>query len=186
MASRLSDRGRRGALAIAFAVFGTSALAGCGIGSPGEAAATPAPIPSQLVSGTIELARSSVEGALRRLELGLIVPPVAFRPAESAALIDVPRGIYQAVLANDPESGFIAIYEFPDPAAAYEAGRAQADWLGSGPGAVQNPSGTSHVLRVIGNTLVVYSFRPDGPSGERAVDVATALESIGQGLAIPR
>lgn len=187
MASRVSDRLRRDllTLAVTFAMIGAIGLAGCGIGAPEEGAPTPAPVASQDVSGTIELARGVVETALRRLELGLIVPTIPFRPAESTALIDVPRGIYQAVLAGDPGGGFIAIYEFPDPATAYEAGRFQAAWLGSGPGAIQNQAGTSHVLRLVGNTLIFYGYRPDGPSGSRAVDVATALESIGQGIAIP-
>jgi hypothetical protein len=186
MAPRVSDRVRGNAVAIAFATLAAIGLAGCGIGAPEEGAPTPTPVASQDVSGTIELSRGVVETALRRLELGLIVPTIPFRPAESTALIDVPRGVYQAVLAGDPDGGFIAIYEFPDPAAAYDAGRAQAAWLGSGPGAIQNRAGTSHVLRQVGNTLVVYGYRPDGPSGSRAVDVATALESIGQGIAIPR
>jgi len=186
LVAQLRNRLPRGGLALAFAALASIAFAGCGIGAPEEAVSTPVPIASQSVSQTIELTRGAVETALRRLELGLIVPTVPFRPAESTALIDVPRGVYQAVLANDPDAGFVAIYEFPDPAAAFEAGRAQAGWLGSGPGAIQNPSGTSHVLRLIGNTLILYTYRPDGPAGARAADVATALESIGQGIAIPR
>lgn len=182
----MSGRVRGAAFAIMLAALGSVTLAGCGIGAPEEVPPTPAPSASQDVSGAIELARGAVESALRRLEIGLIVPNVPFRPAESTALIDVPRGVYQAVLADEPGNGYLAIYEFPDPAAAYEAGRAQAAWLGSGPGAVQNPPGTSHVLRQVGNTLVFYTYRPDGPSGSRAVDVATGLESIGQGIDVPR
>jgi hypothetical protein len=185
MAPRVSDRVRGHALAIAFATLAAIGLAGCGIGAPEEGAPTPTPVASQDVSGAIELARGVVETALRRLELGRSCRrPCSGRPSRPPDRR--PRGVYQAVLAGDPAGGFIAIYEFPDPAAAYDAGRAQAAWLGSGPGAIQNPAGTSHVLRQVGNTLVVYGYRPDGPSGPRAVDVATALESIGQGIAIPR
>ncbi len=161
-------------------------LAGCGIGAPGGVAATPSALPQASVSGSIELAHRTIETALRSRELGLIVPTVPFRPAESSALTDVARAVYQVVLADDPGGGFVVIYEFPDPGAAYAAGVIQAAWLASGPGAIQYPAGTTHVLRQLGNTLLSFSYVASASPESRAAEVATVLESVGQGITSPR
>jgi len=167
---------------LSFALAGV--VAGCGIGSPGSVTSTPSPLPEERLSGGIEVTRGIVEAALRSKELGLIRATVPFRPAESAALIDAPQGVFQIVLAGDPDAGFLVIYEFPDPSAAHDAGLAQAAWLASGPGAIQAPPDTRYVLRRVGNALVLFGWSPGTSPDPRIADVATALESVGQGIPV--
>ncbi len=170
---------------MAVALAATILLAACGIAAPGEASASaPAPSPSQVVSGAIELTRAAVESALRSQDLGLIVPQTPFRPPESTALLDVPRGVYQVILADDPTGGYLAIYEFPDPATAHAAGVAQAAWLASGPGSVYFPPGTTHVIRQVGNTLVTFSYPPSDAPDARAPKAAAALASVGLPISV--
>ncbi len=159
-------------------------VAGCGIGSPGTVAPTPSPPPEERLSGGIEVTRGIVEAALRAKEFGLIRAKVPFRSAESTALIDAWRGVFQVVLAGDPDGGFLVIYEFPDPSAAYGAGLAQAAWLASGPGAIQAPPDTRYVLRQVGNTLVLFGWSLATSPDPRTAEVATALDAVGQGIPV--
>jgi hypothetical protein len=106
-----------------------------------------------------------------------------FRPPESPALIDAARAVYQIVLPDDPSGGYVVIYEFPDSGAARAAGLTQAAWLASGPGTVNFPPGTTHVIRQLANTVVTFSNPPGGSPDAGAAKAADALASLG--LAIP-
>ena len=171
----------RGLAALALAGL----VAACGIAAPNEAASPAADAaPTQSLSAAIELTRAAVEAALRSVDLALVEPRLAFRPPESPALIDVPRGVFQVVLADDPAGGFVVIYELPSPDAANVAGLAQAAWLSSGPGAVQAPLGTRHVIRQVGATLVTFSYPPSDAADARAPEVAAALEAVGHGIPV--
>ncbi|MFM2106574.1 MAG: hypothetical protein RL338_1606 [Chloroflexota bacterium] len=180
---RLAAPGRALALPL---VLGLAALvlAACGIGSPNVALPTPTPPPLERLSGTIEVTRGTVEAALRAEGIGLIRPTTPFRPPEAPELIELPRGVFQAVLPADPAGGLLVVYELPDPAAAWVAAQAQAAWLGSGPGAVQFPPGTRHVVRAIGSTVVVASLKPEAPDPAAAV-VLDRLETLGRGAPVP-
>ena len=162
------------------------AIAGCGLAAPTDFAATPSAAPQERISGAIELTRGVVELALKAADFGLIRPTVPFRPAESTALIDAPRGVFQVVLGDDPNGGFLVIYELPDPAAAYTAGLAQATWLASGPGAVQARPDTQYVIRNVGNTLVLFGWSPSNSPDARTAELAKVLESVGQGIPVSR
>jgi hypothetical protein len=161
-------------------------VAGCGGGgSPGgaQSSATDA-LPSYSLS--IADARGQVARALARSGLQLIDARQPFRPPESAALAQAPRGIFQVVLPDDPSHGFIVIYEFRDEASAATAGREQAAYLGSGPGRVQFPPDTQHLVRQAGTTVVVYSWSPANSSDSRAPAILADLSTVGTGIAVPR
>lgn len=181
-------RSRRPALALvgALLVGGLAGgiLAGCGIGAPNVPVATDTPAPLASLSGTIELTRGMVESALKDRGIGLIQPNAPFTPPQDASLVDVPRGVFQAVLGEDPAAGYIVIYELPDPASAFTAAETQATWIASGPGAVQFTPGTAHVIRVVGNTVVTFSRSPEARDPHEA-DVAAALETLGRGVPVP-
>jgi hypothetical protein len=178
---------RRQVLAVAAGVLVAGALlAGCGVAAPSEAVPLASPSASrQPASASIELTRSAVEAALKSRELGLIVPQEPFRPPESTALIDAPRAVYQVVLPDDPTGGYLVIYDFPNPDAAHAAGVAQAAWLASGPGTVNFPPGTTHVIRQVGTTLVTFSYPPQEAPDSRAAAAAEALDAVGQGIPVP-
>ncbi len=163
------------------------ALAGCGIAAPSELPpASPSAVPQASLSGSIELTRGLVEAALKASDFGLIRPQVPYRPPESPALIDIPRAVFQVVLGQDPNGGFLVIYEFPDSPTAWAAGLAQARWLASGPGAIQFPLDERHVLRQLGTTLVTFSWSPSNAPDPRTGEIATALEAVGQGIPVQR
>ncbi len=110
----------------------------------------------------------------------------SIRPPESARLRDAPRALYQAVLPDQPDAGFIVVYEFADAAAATDAGNEEAGYLGTGPARVEAPLGTQYVLRALGPTLIVFQWLPAASSDPTASQIAAALATIGIGFAVPR
>jgi hypothetical protein len=93
--------------------------------------------------------------------------------------------VYQVVLPDQPDAGFIVVYEFPDAAAATDAGNEEAGYLGTGPARVEAPLGTQYVLRALGPTLIVFPWLPAASSDPTAANVAAALGTIGIGFAVP-
>ena len=77
------------------------------------------------------------------------------------------------------------MYDLGDVARAAAAGADQAAYLASGPGKVQTPIGTRHVIRQLGPTIVLYSWHPDSAEDPRAPDIQTALESLGTEIPVP-
>ncbi len=146
-------------------------------------------------SGTLGPARTAGAAAAQtRLELVRVLGErnlvlrdgeIPFRPPEDATFTTTPRALYQVVLPDAPSEGFIVVYEFPDPAAAAEAATDQAAYLASGPGRVQVPFGARHVIRLVGSTVVFYSWVPEGVADQRQPDIQPALERLGTGVPVP-
>lgn len=181
----LPTRRTRGAIAaLAFLVACATLLAACGIAAPNVPVATDTPEPLGTLSGSIEVTRGAIEAALKDRGVGLIRPNAPYTPPQDASLVDVPRGVFQAVLGQDPAAGYIVVYELPDPALAFTAAQTQATWIASGPGAVQFTPGTTHVIRVVGNTVVTFSRSPEARDPHEA-DVVAALETLGKGVPVP-
>jgi hypothetical protein len=163
-------------------------LAGCGIAArPAETdlsapSAGPATTPGPAAAQTGELVRTTLRSA--GFQLG--PPQVPFRPAESPRLAAAARRVFQVQLAEDPTHGYIVVYELPDPAAAANAGREQAEYLATGPGRIQFPPDSRHVLRRVGTTLVFYSWSPVNSPAERVPRIADALATVGEEIPIVR
>ena len=164
----------------AFAVALALVLAGCADldAKPSQGPAA-TPIGSPALGASAEATRQAVFGALGRQNL--IVAPTAtpFRPPEAAPLADAPRNVYQVTLPSAPEEGFIVVYELPTATDAIAAAGAQRDYLATGPGRVQAPPGTDHVIQQLGPTVIVYDWVPGGSPDEAAPRVAEALRTIG-------
>jgi hypothetical protein len=109
----------------------------------------------------------------------------AFRPPEDLTFTTAPRALYQVILPNAPSEGFIVVYEFPDPTVAAEAATDQAAYLATGPARVQSPFGARHILRLVGSTVVMYSWVPEGVADERQPEIQPALETLGVGVPVP-
>ena len=180
MATRL----RRAAIAIATAVL----IGGCGIGGGPSAPAPPAGSsgPGTAVTAAVIQTRTAIAGVLggTAVQLGNATRP--YVPAESARLRKAPRAVYQVTLADQPNAGFVVVYEFSDAAAAVDAGNEEAGYLGTGVGKVQFPPDAQHVLRALGTTLVLYTWSPSASSDPTAASVAAALSTLGIGFAVPR
>jgi hypothetical protein len=101
--------------------------------------------------------------------------------------MDAPRAVYQVVLPQDPEGGYIVVYEFRDAAEAVDAGNEFAGYVGSGgPGKVAFPIDAQHTIRQLGTTLIIYSYSPSTSPDPGSAQTAEALKTIGIGFAPPR
>ncbi len=164
------------------------ALSGCATGTASPAGptypiATPAPMAS--ITPAVAVTRAELVRVLGEQNLVLSDPQVPYRPAEGPALAATPRAIYQVVLPDEPTHGYIAVYDLADQQRAAAAGADQAAYLASGPGKVQTPIGTRHVIRQLGPTIVLYSWNPDGADDPRTPDIQVALETLGTGIPVP-
>lgn len=161
-------------------------LGACSGGGDAVASTAPASLgPASTVTPGIAPTRAELSRVLGELRLTVAEPDVPYRPAEAPTLTGAPRAVYQVILPEDPGAGYIVIYELPDAAAALAAAQEQATYLASGPGRVQTPIGTRHVLRVLGPTVVLYSWHPDAARDPRAPDIEAALETLGTPVDVP-
>jgi hypothetical protein len=108
-----------------------------------------------------------------------------FRPPEDTTFTTTPRALYQVVLPNAPSEGFIVVYEFPDATTAAEAAADQATYLATGPARVQSAVGARHIIRLVGSTVALYSWVPEGATDERQPGIQAALETLGVGVPVP-
>ncbi len=141
--------------------------------------------PERTVSPAVALTRSDLVRVLGERSLNLVDAQVPFRPAEAPTLTDAPRAVYQVILPEDPDGGFIVVYELLDPPTATDAAREQATYLASGPGRVQSALQTVDIIRVVGSTVVLYSWIPETSSDPREPEIQPALETLGLGIPIP-
>ena len=184
-----SHRVRSRALVAAATALWLSAVVvvGCGFGAntaePSLSVVSASPVVT--AGAAAAQTRGEIAAALGGVAVQLGDATTPYRPAESPRLRDAPRAIYQVVLPDQPDAGYIVVYEFPDAAAAVDAGNEQAGYLGTGNGRVQFPLGTQHVLRQLGPTLIFYSWLPAASSDPTAGKVADALNTLGVGFTVP-
>jgi hypothetical protein len=173
-------------------VAGLAFLLGAGISACGPAAqGTPASIPvasvgpAATVGGATAVTRGAIVQALSTVAVQFGDASRPYRPPESGRLRDAARAVYQVVVPDQPDAGFIVVYEFRDEASAVDAGNEEAGYLGTGAARVQQPIGTQHVLRALGPTLIYYAWLPAASTDPTAGNVATALNTIGIGFTVP-
>ena len=163
-------------------------VAACG--PSGAAVITPAPPlatagPTRTVGPVVAQTRTELVRALGGRNLVLQDSAAPFRPPEDARFTVTPRALYQVILPQAPQEGFIVVYEFPDPIAAAEAATAQAAYLATGPAKVQSALGARHIIRLVGPTVVLYSWVPGGAEDPLQPDIQVALETLGTGVTVP-
>ena len=178
MAAGLIGRVRRAILA-GVLVIAAVALAGCANLDAPPTAAPATPVGSPAAGPGAVAARAAVFEALGQSNLIVADSATPFRPPEAAPLAAAPRNVYQVTLPKDPDEGFIVVYELPSDAAASAAAEAQREYLASGPGRVQSPPGTDHVIQQLGPALIVYDWLPADAQDPNAPRVAEALRTIG-------
>lgn len=170
------------------AVLGVAlTVAGCGPGGGVALETFPAGSlgPSGTVGPAVVQTRGELVRALGQRNLVLQDSQAAFRPPEDRRFTETPRALYQVILPDAPTQGFIVVYDFADPTDASGAAAEQARYLATGPARVQSAFGTRHVMRLVGSTVVLYSWVPDGVEDPRQPDIQVALETIGVGVPIP-
>lgn len=191
MAARMSPRlprrdhrtGWSAAVAIAVVTLVATACS-TGGGSP----VTYPPVsarPDLDVSPAVIQTRGLVAAALDDVGLTLRDVETPYRPAEAPMLASAPRAVYQVLLQESPDKGFIVIYEFRDIAVAAQAATEHAAYLASGPGRIQWPLGAHHVIRGVGTTVIVYSWLPGAADDPKTPDIESALETVGAPFQVP-
>lgn len=165
-------------------------VVGLGACAPsGGAVITPPPAatagPTRTVGPVVAQTRAELVRVLGSRNLILQDSVAPFRPPEDARFTTTPRALYQVILPQAPREGFIVVYEFPDPTTAAEAATAQAAYLASGPAKVQSPRGVRHIMRLVGQTVVLYSWVPEGAEDPLQPDIQAALETLGTGVPVP-
>lgn len=155
-------------------------VAACGGTNPSVAPPTAvATKPPGGVGPATEATRAAIFAALGEAQLIVAESPIPYRPAEAATLAAAPRSVYQVTLPAEPSNGFIVLYELEDAVAATEAAREQHAYLVSGPGRVQYPLGTAHVLQQLGPTVIYYTWLPAASVDPAAPRIAEALRTVG-------
>jgi len=131
--------------------------------------------------------RATLNQVLRALDAAGFEAAIAgrpYRPPESARLAAAPRTVVQVTLTADPTRGLLVIYGLDSPEAARAAAGDQAAYIASGPGRIQFPPDARFVLRVVGSSVVFFSWSPGSATDPRTADIAAALETIGTGVAV--
>ncbi len=172
----------RSILALAVAV---AAVGGCGTGDgPVTTYPPPSSGPGRTVTPAVTQTRAAIVAALATDQLVLRDVQTPYRPAEGPLLATAPRAVYQVILPDDPDKGYIVVYEFTDPGRAADAAAEQQRYLATGPGRVQTPMGTVHVIREVGTTVVIYDWLPEAANDQNAPGIQTALETLGVGFPV--
>jgi hypothetical protein len=166
------------------AIVVIAALVG-GSNPPGGATFPPAGATTGTAGGAAAVTRAEVVRALAAQGLQVEDATRPFRPAEAPAVATAPRIVVRAILADDPDHGLIVVYELSSPQAASAAAAEQATYIASGVGRVQFPNDARFVLRVVGSTVVFFSWSPAGSPDPRTAAIATALETLGLAVTIP-
>lgn len=126
-----------------------------------------------------EVTRALVVKALQDAAFQVQDPQTVYRPGESPDLVNVPRRLVQAILPEEPQGGYVLVYELPSANEADRVGRDFRAYLGSGPGAIQYPRDTQFVLRRVGQTLVFFPWSAEASPDARVAEMAAALETVG-------
>jgi hypothetical protein len=181
-------RSRRGgvAFALAVALVGAGVVGACAPGGVSVASFPPGSLgPVKTAGAAATQTRIELVRVLGEQNLVLQDSQAPFRPPEDTTFTTTPRALYQVILPDAPSEGFIVVYEFPDAATAADAAADQAAYLATGPARVQSAFGTRHVIRLVGPTVVMYSWVPEGAADERQPEIQAALETLGVGVTVP-
>jgi hypothetical protein len=177
------------AVLVAVLVVPALAVASCAPTDGAPPAVQPSAVasvgPSTNVGPAVAQTRAELVRVLGSRNLVLQDSSAAFRPPEDPRFTTTRRALYQVILPDAPSEGFIVVYEFDDPAAATEAATAQAAYLATGPAKVQSAFGARHILRLVGSTVVMYSWVPEGVEDPRQPEIQAALETLGTGVPVP-
>jgi hypothetical protein len=179
MASRLS--GRRWPLLAASVLL---IVAGCtSLDRPTvQADEVPLPTPLQSFDASVSATIGQLQTAVTAAGSRLTEPQSAYRPSEPASLLQLPRVVMRADLA-DADDGFVVIYETEGTAAAVDRAAELADYLGSGFGQTNYVADTQFSVATLADTVIFTTWsqrRSADPDRARAVfdAVATVGETV--------
>ena len=164
----------------------TVLLAGCGLGAPNAVPSPTSALAPASISPVIALTRAEMERALGAAGLQLGDAHVPFDPPAPPDFATAPRSVFQVVLPQDPNHGFVVVYQFRDQATAAAAGQQLAAYLGTGYGRAQFPPDARHLIRQLGTTLISFSWSPANSPDPGTGKIFDALATIGTPIDVPR
>jgi hypothetical protein len=182
VATRLSEPRRLVALAVAAML----ALVACSSADRPTIQADEVPLPTPMrswgpsVATTVQRLQAAVAASGARLDTAVS----AYRPSEPASLLQLPRVVLRANLA-DNDDGYVVVYQAADRASARARATELAAYLGSGFGQTNYPADTQFWVGLIDDTIVFTSWssrRSDDPG--RAASVFDAIASVGEPLEV--
>ena len=141
--------------------------------TPGPAGASTAATVGQITS------------ALGAVGLQAVEANRAFRPSEGPLLAALPRTVLSIALPDKPQPGFVVVYAAGSPEAATSAAQDHAAYLASNTGGIVLPPGTHIVLRVLGSTVVFFTWLPGSSPDPRMQQVEDTLRAIGTEVQVP-
>jgi len=171
-----------GAVALALAVTACTSVDGPTVQR--DTVALPTPLRSLDVSADTTVA--ALSAALGTIGERLVEPPGPYRPSEPPSLMELPRVVRRAELA-DVGDGFVVIYEAPSRADAERLASELAAYLGSGFGMTNYVADTQFAVSVLDDTIIftTWSARSsDDP--ERARKAFEAMAAVGEPVAVTK
>ena len=168
---------------------GARALAAAALIGATAACATEPPTtygpPGGPAGALTDATESLVIAKLGSVGLSAVEAPLPYRPSEGALLANAPRTVLQVTLPEDPNGAFIVIYALQSPQAADVAAAEQAELITSNRGGAF-PNASRFSLRVVGNTVVFFTWIPDAAIDPRIRSIEEALLGVGSEVPIDR
>ena len=138
------------------------------------------PTPLRSFDASVSATIGQLQAALTDIGRRLDDTSTAYRPSEPASLLQTPRVVMRADLA-DPGDGFVVIYAAADEGTAQELGADLANYLGSGFGQTNYSADTQFSVSVVGDTVVFTNWsRRRSADGEAAEAVFDAVATVGE------
>jgi hypothetical protein len=160
-------------------------LAACGGATP--APVTPEPVPTPYPTPSVAVATTLVQvnAALRTQGLAALPSNATVRVGEPPSFSGVARWPFVVTLPRSAAGATFVIYEFADADVAGAAGADLAAYLATGPGRIQYTPDAGFALRLVGPTLVFYTWSTqNSPDATGSTSVATAIETVGTEIPI--
>jgi hypothetical protein len=142
------------------------------------------PTPLSSFDASMSATIGQLQRAAATAESRLVVPSNAYRPSEPQSLLQTPRVVMRADLA-DPDDGYLVIYDAGSAGSASQRAQELADYLGSGFGQTNFVADTQFSVGVVGDTVVFTTWsRRRSADPTKAEAVFDAIAGVGQAFEV--
>jgi hypothetical protein len=151
-----------------------------------QADEVPLPTPLRSYGTSMAVTLGALEAALAGVGERLEVPARAFRPSEPQALLQTPRVIRRAGLA-DLGDGYVVVYDAPSAGEALQLADELADYVGSGFGQTNYVADTQFSVSTLDDTIIFTTWsRRSSDDPERAEAVFEAVAAVGSPVEVAK
>jgi hypothetical protein len=180
--------GRHAGVGVALVAVAAQLLGACASADrpsvQGDTVALPTPL--QSFGASLAATMAELQAAVTTVGSRLVMPAAAYRPSEPESLLQIPRVVMRADLA-DPGDGYLIIYQAPDAAQAELRAQELASYLGSGFGQTNYPVDAQFSVAVEDDAVIFTSWSPGrSTDGAAAEAVFRALATVGEAIEVIR